>query len=167
RRQRARERLARQGALATRTAQRICGPPRYQPVGPRLLDGSRWLDGRVAEQLLAPCQLGSHVTTGQYAIMANADEAFWQHMQQETAHEFFSAYRHDLEPMMVGIILPAKTHVAILHGYQAGVGDGHAMRVAPQVAKDLLGASERPLGIDDPLLLVQPIQQAGKPAPIP
>src|SRR5262245_15571856 len=82
------------------------------------------------------------------------------------AHEFFRAYRHDLEPMLVRIILPAKTHLAILHGYEAGVGDGHAMRIAPQVAEDLLGASERPLGIDDPPLLVQPIQQTGKTAPI-
>ena len=98
--------------------------------------------------------------------MADTHETLGQHVQQEATHEFFGAYRHDLEPMMVGIILPAETHLSVFHGHQPGVGDGHAMRVAPQVAKNVLGSGERPLGKDHPLLLVQPIQQVGKNAPV-
>ena len=37
----------------------------------------------------------------------------------------------------------------------AVIGDGHAMRVAPDIVDDLLRAFEGPLGIDDPVFAIE------------
>jgi hypothetical protein len=49
------------------------------------------------------------------------------------------------------IILPAKCDLAIGKGNDPMVGDSNAMCVAGQVMKDVLRASERRLGIHDPI----------------
>src|SRR5450759_1592898 len=48
----------------------------------------------------------------------------------------------------------------VIHAHQASVADGHAMGVAAEVAKNLLGTAEGPLGIDDPACLVQALSAA-------
>ena len=42
------------------------------------------------------------------------------------------------------------------------IGDGHAMRVAPEIFNDVLRTLERALGVDDPVLRVEVIEQLGE-----
>lgn len=42
------------------------------------------------------------------------------------------------------------------------IGDGHAMRVAPEIFNDVLRTLERALGVDDPVLRVEVIEPLGE-----
>ena len=53
------------------------------------------------------------------------------------------------------IIFPAKRDLAIGEVDDPVVGDGDAMRIAGQIVQNMLWPSERPLGIDDPVLAKQ------------
>jgi len=64
--------------------------------------------------------------------------------------KFLRRQRHDLYPIAVARVAPAKRHLALVHRHQAMVADGHPMRIAPQVGNHLRGRGKRFLGIDDP-----------------
>ena len=51
-------------------------------------------------------------------------------MEQEAAQELLRIERHVSLLIPVGIILPAKGNPVTVEGYEAVVGDGHAMGVA-------------------------------------
>jgi hypothetical protein len=53
-------------------------------------------------------------------------------------------------------LCPACKSRPVVHGDEAGVADGHAMGAAAEVAKHLLGATEVPLGVDDPAFSANP-----------
>ena len=53
---------------------------------------------------------------------------------------------------VVGVVLPPERDVAVLERDEATVRDRDAVRVAGEVLEDLLGAAERRLRVDDPLL---------------
>jgi len=59
----------------------------------------------------------------------------------------------------VGIILPAESNLVVLESDEAMVGDGDAMGIAAEIAEDMIGASKRRFGVDDPLLAVQRAQE--------
>jgi hypothetical protein len=59
----------------------------------------------------------------------------------------------------VGIILPAKSNLVVLESDEAMVSDGDAMGIAAEIAEDMMGASKRRFGVDDPLLAVQGAQE--------
>jgi hypothetical protein len=52
----------------------------------------------------------------------------------------------------MGAILPAKGHVPVAEGDQAGVGDGDAMRVAGEIREHLIGARKGRFAVHDPAL---------------
>src|SRR6267378_653655 len=66
----------------------------------------------------------------------------------------------------MGIILPAEGDTLAVEGQQAVIGNGDAMRVAAQVAEQLGGFAEGWLGVNDPLLSLQSMQQPGKQFPV-
>ena len=96
---------------------------------------------------------------GEQSEVADAHEAFWQHVEEEAAQELGGLERHDALLAAVGIVLPAKADALSVEGQQAVIGNGDAMGVAAQVAQHLCGSAEGRLGIDDPLLLAQLVQQ--------
>jgi hypothetical protein len=55
----------------------------------------------------------------------------------------------------MGIVSPAEGDAIVFEGHETMVGDGDAMSVAGQVVENLLGAAERWLGVDDPVLLAE------------
>ena len=59
--------------------------------------------------------------------MTDADEAFGQHVQKETAQELVGAKSHCAGLATVGVILPAESHALLVEGQQAMIGNGHAM----------------------------------------
>jgi len=93
-------------------------------------------------------------------------ETAGQHMQQESAHELLGRQRHGLmaRAPLGPVVLPFKTHPALIHRKKPTVGDSHPVRIARQVGQHRLGASKRPLGVDHPLALAhrcQPLVEEG------
>jgi hypothetical protein len=60
----------------------------------------------------------------------------------------------------VGIILPAEGNLVVLESDEAMVGDGDAMGIAAEIAEDMMGATKRGFGIDDPFLAMQGTQES-------
>ena len=76
-------------------------------------------------------------------------------MEQEAAQELFDRQGH--EPLLVaaGGVAPAEGHVVVGERDQSAVGDGDAMSVVAEIAQYMFRASERPLGVDDPVVAEQ------------
>ena len=62
----------------------------------------------------------------------------------------------------MGIILPAKGNLVVLESDEAMVGDGDAMGIAAEIAENMMRATKRGFGIDDPVLAVQRAQEGMK-----
>ena len=84
--------------------------------------------------------------------MADAHKTAWQYMKQKAPQELVGANGHHALPVTRSVILPSKRDPSILELGQSMVGDGNAMCVASEILQDVCGATERPLGIDDPAL---------------
>jgi len=91
--------------------------------------------------------------------VADAHEAFWQHVEEESAQELVGVERHDAQLAAVGIVFPAEGDALAVEAEQAVVGDGDAMGVASQVAQHLRGSSHGLLGVDHPVLSMHGAQQ--------
>jgi hypothetical protein len=59
----------------------------------------------------------------------------------------------------MGIVLPAEGDLVMLESQQTVVRDGHAMGVAGEITQHMVGAAERWLGIDHPVLPEQGAQE--------
>ena len=96
---------------------------------------------------------------GQESEVPYADEAFGQHVYEESPQELASCQRHLLFLISVRIVLPPEGDVAVRNREDALIGNGHAVRIARQIFQDLLGASERWFGIDNPLAAVGLVEE--------
>ena len=92
---------------------------------------------------------------GQQAVVPDLDEALRQDVLHEATQELLGRQRHRLGAMVVGVVLVAEGHPAVVELHQPVIADGHAMRVAGQVLQHLLRSAERRLGVDHPVLGVQ------------
>ncbi len=73
-------------------------------------------------------------------------------MEEETADKL-QRREGDLSGLLGIAVVPCiESHLALLAAEQAMVRDGHSVGVATDIRIDLLGASKRFFGIDDPLL---------------
>lgn len=88
------------------------------------------------------------------AEVPDAVKSARQHMDQETADEFVTREGHCLLAVVIPVILPAETDLAVIHGHQPIVGNCDAVGVAPDVVENLGRACERPLRVDHPLGIV-------------
>jgi hypothetical protein len=52
------------------------------------------------------------------AVVADALEAAWQDVDQETANEFVSRQRHRPVAIVAAIVFPAEAHLAVVDGQQ-------------------------------------------------
>lgn len=59
----------------------------------------------------------------------------------------------------MGIVPPAEGDLVMLESQQTVVRDGHAMGVAGEITQHMVGAAERWLGIDHPVLTEQGTQE--------
>ena len=88
---------------------------------------------------------------GQKAEVADPAKAVGQDMQQKTPDELVRVECH--HPGLVGlpIVFPTEPDLPILKGKKAMIGDGDAMGIAAKIVEDLLRATERSFGVDDPV----------------
>jgi hypothetical protein len=105
------------------------------------------------EQLTRTCDGISASAFGEQAVVADAVEAFWQHVDQESADELAGSECHALASIapLDAVVLPFEDDALLVEGDQAAVGDGHAVGIARQIGQHCLRPAEWPLCVDDPL----------------
>jgi hypothetical protein len=89
-------------------------------------------------------------TVGEEAVVADADEAPGQHVEQEAPDELGKGEGQSSRPM-AAVVFEAEGDGGVIDVKQTVVGDGDAMGVAGEVLEDVLGSLEGRLGVDDPL----------------
>ncbi len=124
--------------------------------------GRRQDGRRLAEGLTGGRQCAGAAPIAEDPIVTHAHPATGQGMQQEAPDKLPRRQCHALHPVAMTIVSPAKRHLALVHRHQAMVADGHPMGIAAQVRDHLLGRGKRRLGIDDPGVLLQRSDEAGK-----
>jgi hypothetical protein len=87
---------------------------------------------------------------GEQAEVADADEAVGHDVEQEAAEKLVDVECHDLLPIAISIVAPAKVDVTVGEADETVVGEGDAMGVAPEIGEHMVGAGERRLAVDDP-----------------
>jgi len=109
------------------------------------------------EQLTRTCDVVSARAAGEQAIVADAVEAFWQHVDQEAADKLGGGECHAFVSIAAldAIVLPPEGDAVLIEGDQAAVGDGNAVGVTRKISQHGLGSAERALCVDDPLGLAQ------------
>ena len=85
-----------------------------------------------------------------------------QDMQQKAANKLIDIQAHHLLARFVPVIFPVKADLAIDAIDQTLIGNGHPMRIAAKILKNLLRAAKRWLGVNYPLDLSYWSQIAGK-----
>ncbi len=110
-----------------------------------------------SEQLTGACDVAGASAFGEQAVVADAVEAAWQHVDEEAADEFVGGERHALVAIAAldAVVLPLEGDAALVAGDQAAVGDGDAVGVTRQIGQYRFRAAERTLCVDDPLDLAQ------------
>ena len=91
------------------------------------------------------------MAVGEEADVADPVKAVGHGVLQEAADELVGRKRHDLGLAVLPIVFPGEADLVVVEPDQAAVGNGHAVRVAAEVAEHLLGPGERRLGEDDPV----------------
>src|SRR5262245_15442344 len=76
-------------------------------------------------------------------------------MQEKAADELMGFQGHSLHAIALASVAVGKVQLAVLHINDAMVSDSHTVGVAAEIVEHVLGACERPLGIDDPLLVIE------------
>jgi len=83
-------------------------------------------------------------------------------MLEEPAKKLLVAEGHHTALAVMSIILPSKRHVSVGHTCESMVGDRDAMGVASQIMQHVFRSAEGRLGIDDPVLPIEPAQEDGE-----
>ena len=91
-------------------------------------------------------------SVGEDSEVADPDESLGHDMAQPAIDEFRSSQSHGLSLATVLAVLVVKGHPAILVSDDSLVADGDSMRVAAEIAKDLLGSGHGRLGVDNEIL---------------
>jgi hypothetical protein len=114
------------------------------------------------------CAYGGEVlragAAGQKPVMADAVEAFRQHMRQKTADELGRLDRHGFVTAgpLDAVVLVREGHAVLVSGNQAPVRDRNPVRVAREVGQYGSGPGKWALGIDEPLGLSERRQESGE-----
>ena len=87
--------------------------------------------------------------------VADTHEAAWQQVEKEAAQELFDRQSHDPLLVAVGGVTPAKSDVSVGESNQPAVGDGDPMGVGAEIAQHMFWPTERPFGVDDPVVTEQ------------
>ena len=115
------------------------------------------------EQLPCSRELVLALAFGEETVVTDAMETGREHVDEKAADELVGSERHDLDACgsVEAVVLPLEGDAAV-DGDEAAVGDGDAMSVTRHVAQHLLGATERLLGVDDPIGVAQGRQIGGE-----
>ena len=105
---------------------------------------------RHGQQCPAASQILSPVAIAEKPVMADALEAVWKDMHQETPQEFVGGQGHHFLLVLVLIVLVSETDLSIFQLLQSVIGDRDPMCVASQIIQNFFGTTERRFGMDYP-----------------
>ena len=88
---------------------------------------------------------------GHPSEVTNAGKAFWQHMQQEPAQELVVGKSRGAVLALMSVVFPAKRYAVVVDAKQTVVRNGDSMGVTGQIVQNVFRATERRLGVNDPL----------------
>ena len=94
--------------------------------------------------------------------MTDTNEPFWQNVHQKSPNELFGGHRHQALFVAPCVIPPAECDVITIECNQSVIGDRNAVRIASEVANNLLGSAECWLRVDNPILPEQGSQECRK-----
>ena len=80
-------------------------------------------------------------------------------MQQESPNKLYSFHSHLLELSGGGVVFEGEGDLAIVNSQDAMVGNGDAMSIAAQITEDRFGGGEGRFGVDDPVLLIEWVEE--------
>jgi hypothetical protein len=92
---------------------------------------------------------------GQEAVVPQPVEATWRDVEHQPPQAFDGVQGQRAQAMAALVILGAEGHLAVLHGHETMVGNGHTVGRAGQVLEDVLRGLDGLFGVDHPLLVVQ------------
>ena len=124
------------------------GVPRFRLAGCKRFDGVR----RRGEPLAHSGQLLQAHRVGEEAVVADADEAAGQEVEQKAAQKGGGVEGGEPGDVAVSAVLPTEGDKAVLQGDEPIVGEGDAIGIATEVGEDLLSAGEGGLAVHDPRL---------------
>ena len=114
--------------------------------------GGFGLRSRDVEQLPRSREVMLALAFGEETVVTDAMETGREHVDEKAADELAGSERHHLDACgsVDAVVLPLEGD-AVVDGDEAAVGNGDAMGVTRHIAQHLLGATERLLGVDDPI----------------
>ena len=86
--------------------------------------------------------------------MPQALKAGGQDMQEKAADELVRWQGQGLDAIALASVAEGKAHLPVMHSDDTVGGDGHTVGVAPEIVEHLLRSCQRPLGIDNPRLVI-------------
>jgi len=107
------------------------------------------------EQAAAEWEQFRSLPVGEKTEVANAHEPWRQQVKQEPSEKLVGRECHHALAIVVRGVSPAEADVAIVESHQPAIGDGDTMGVGPEITKNMFGAPEWRLGVDDPVLSEQ------------
>jgi len=115
---------------------------------------------RDAEEGAASIESSMATVIAEETGVPNADEAPRQYVEQEPPEKLVADERHHLHAVVVRIVFPTEAHDPVDDIDETVIRDRDAMRVARQVRQDAHGPAKRRLGVHDPRLLVERVEEA-------
>ncbi|MDI6791136.1 MAG: hypothetical protein QME44_10700 [Thermodesulfobacteriota bacterium] len=97
-------------------------------------------------------QFGFGIARGHEAKVSDFDKPGRENVPHKPADELLGG-GHGHQPLLTGsaIVSGPEDDLSLRQTHQPMVGDGHPVGVAAEVMVGVLGAAERPFGVDDPL----------------
>src|SRR5207245_10427547 len=102
------------------------------------------------------------MAVGEKAVVADALKAGRKSVLQEAADELLCGDGHHLWLLLVAVVFPLEGDLTLFERQQAPIGEGHTMRVAPQILQHVLRSAKGGLGINHPLGIFERSQVAGE-----
>jgi hypothetical protein len=151
-----------QGTCSTLRTLRQLNPRHVlYPLGDGLLLTRGWRR-HVAKQVAALRHGARFTPVGEKAVVAEADKAGREAMEQEAAQESMCVHRRLLQSLSLPTVALGEADLAITDVDQAGSRDGDAMRVAAALGDDLGRARTGGFGIHDPCGRIEVVEEVRK-----
>lgn len=104
-----------------------------------------------SDQLTREIDATSTGAVREKAVIADADQSRWQHMEQEAAQELVDIESQKLLGVAVCIVAIAEADTLAVERDDPGVADGDAVGVVGEIREHLFRTAERRLAVDDPI----------------
>src|SRR5262245_44143861 len=133
---------------------------RFGWIGAACFDGINRNNWR-HEQLAGAGDILGALSGGEQAVVADAVEPCWQHVDQETANELVDGEGHHFVALGTfdPVVLPLEGDAFLVACDQAAIGDGNAVGVARKITQHFLWAAEWSLAVDHPFAVTQRCQE--------